>query len=115
MGADAVMACVVAPAWEPPMDLVRGGADTVTAAGDVVNKSGTKLAALAAQAAGVPCYAVLTTDKISLDPEAALEKPTKSATAPGSRPRTVEPVFELTPRELMTGLVTEDGIDDGSE
>ena len=112
---DAVMAIVLSPDWEPPIDLVLFGADTVTAAGDVVNKSGTRLAALAAQATGVPCYAVLTTDKISRDPEAALDKPTKSATAPGSRPRTVEPVFELTPRELMTGLVTEEGIDDGSE
>ena len=110
---DAVMATVLSSDWEPPIDLVLVGADTVTVEGDVVNKSGTRLAALAAQAAGVPCYAVLTTDKISQDHQAVLEKPTRSATVPGRRPRTVEPVFELTPRELMTGLVTEDGIDEG--
>ncbi len=106
---DAVIAAVFSQAWRPPIDLMLVGADTVAANGDVVNKSGTLVGALAAQRAGVPCYATLTTDKISRDPDFAFKETGLQAPSSPGKPKRVEPVFEITPAELFTGLITEDG------
>lgn len=108
---DSVMATVLSSEWREPVDLVLVGADTVTPEGDLVNKSGTRLAALAAQASGIPFYAVLTTDKISDDSRLLLEDAAADSSRPAAgQPRAVEPVFELTPSALVTALVTEDGV-----
>lgn len=55
-------------------DLVLVGADAITAAA-AVNKAGTYLLALAAQAAGVPMWAVADSGKLSPGPLAALALP----------------------------------------
>lgn len=107
---DAVVAAVFSQTWRPPVDLMLVGADTVASNGDVVNKSGTRIGALAAQRAGVPCYAVLTTDKISRDPDFAFKETGLSAPSSPGKPKRIEPVFEITPAELFTGLITEDGV-----
>ena len=108
---DSVMATVLSSDWLPVVDLVLVGADTVTLEGDVVNKSGTRLAALAARAAEIPFYAVLTTDKISRDGKLLLEDTGGRAPSAADEPHVVEPVFELTPAALISGFVTEDGVD----
>jgi len=107
---DSIMATVLSSAWDPAVDLVLVGADTVSPEGDVVNKSGTRLAALAAQAGGIPCYAVLTEDKILTQPEIVLEESGLTVASSRGEPRRVEPVFELTPAELFTGLILSDGL-----
>lgn len=109
---DSAMATVLSSDWKQTVDLVLVGADTVTLEGDVVNKSGTRLAALAAYSAEIPRYAVLTTDKISKDSRLLLEDPGAHPSAAISQPKVVEPVFELTPATLWTGLVTEDGLEE---
>jgi translation initiation factor 2B subunit (eIF-2B alpha/beta/delta family)/uncharacterized protein with PIN domain len=74
----------------PEVDLVFTGADAVTPAG-VVNKVGTALIALAARAHRRRMYAVCTSDKL-----------TAAAREPGE-------LYDLTPLDLFTGIVTEEG------
>jgi methylthioribose-1-phosphate isomerase len=113
------------------VDLVITGADRVTAQGDVCNKIGTYLKALAARDNGVPFYAAMPSSTIdfTLDDgiaEIPIEErgPEEVATMTG---RTVDgrietvtvipdgsPVanyaFDVTPARLVTGLITERGL-----
>ena len=93
------------------------GADRICADGGVVNGIGTYQLALAAEKAGVPCYVLcetlkfdprLNSDEVDLEEKEAWE-----VVAPGVLPRTVKvknPYFDITPRELVTGIVTENGL-----
>jgi translation initiation factor 2B subunit (eIF-2B alpha/beta/delta family) len=87
---DAAMAAAIE---SDGVELVLVGADRVLRSGAVVNKTGTKLAALAARDAGIPFYCVAATDKIS---------------SHASRVRSV--LFETTEGALVTGIVTELGL-----
>ncbi|WP_435098898.1 NUDIX domain-containing protein [Halarchaeum sp. P4] len=96
------------------VDAVLVGVDTALRDGSVVNKVGTRSAALAAAEADVPVYAVCAKDKIA--PDADPDDP-ELADAPGEElydgdaDIAVEnPLFDLTPADLVTGLVTEDGV-----
>jgi methylthioribose-1-phosphate isomerase len=99
------------------------GADRVAANGDVANKVGTYMLALAAAANHVPFYSAFPTSTV--DPECAdgasvpiEERPADEVLhlsidgqpiAPaGSRAR--NPAFDVTPHELITALVTEAGV-----
>jgi methylthioribose-1-phosphate isomerase len=113
------------------VDLAMVGADRVTRRGDVCNKIGTYLKALAARANDVPFYAAVPTPTIDwgiedamreipieeraedevrivrgLDPEGRFAEVTiaPSATA------VANPAFDVTPAELITGIVTEKGV-----
>lgn len=81
-------------------DLVLVGADGVLPEGAVINKTGTRTAAEAAAAAGIPCYAVAAADKVG---EAT---PAGDAVA-GNGDET--PLFEVTPAGLWRAVVTEVG------
>src|SRR5258708_4007873 len=113
------------------VDLVLVGADRVTRRGDVCNKIGTYLKAVAARANNVPFYAAVPTPTIDWGIEDALrEIPIEEraedevrivrgldaegrfaevAIAPRST-RVANPAFDVTPAELVTALVTEKGI-----
>jgi methylthioribose-1-phosphate isomerase len=111
------------------VDLVLVGADRVTAGGDVCNKVGTYLKALAARDNGVPFYAALPTSTIdwSLDSGSDIPIEERSATElTHVRGRTdagaietvrVVPVgspalnlgFDITPAKLVTAIITERG------
>ena len=113
------------------VDIVLVGADRVTRNGDVCNKIGTYLKALAAQANGVPFYACVPTptidwsitdalSQIPIEERAAEEVrivrgldmhgvPSEVAIASPSTP-VANPAFDVTPAEFVTGLVTEKGI-----
>ncbi len=83
------------------------GADTVLADGSVVNKVGTRTAAVAAAREGVPVYAVAAADKISSATEPTLE--------PIYGDEGVEidaPLFDHTPADLVTGVITEESVFD---
>jgi len=112
------------------VDLVLVGTDRVTAAGDVANKIGTYLKALAAKDTGVPFYVALPHSTIdwSLDDgltipieERAAEEVLSLSGRTGSGEvvlvdiapegcRAANPAFDVTPARLVTGLITERGV-----
>jgi methylthioribose-1-phosphate isomerase len=113
------------------VDLVITGADRVTAQGDVCNKIGTYLKALAARDTGVPFYAAVPSSTIDFAlgdgvAEIPIEQrgPEEVATMTGrtadGRIETVTVVpdgspvanyaFDVTPARLVSGLITERGV-----
>jgi methylthioribose-1-phosphate isomerase len=113
------------------VDLVIVGTDRVTATGDVCNKIGTYLKALAAHDNGVPFYVGLpspTIDftvsdgvaEIPIEQRGADEVATMTGRTADGRIETVRIVpdgsgvanyaFDVTPARLVTGLITERGV-----
>jgi methylthioribose-1-phosphate isomerase len=113
------------------VDLVIVGTDRVTAAGDVCNKIGTYLKALAARDNNVPFYVALpspTIDfsisdglaEIPIEQRGADEVATMTGRTPQGGIATVRIVpdgspvanygFDVTPARLVTGLITERGV-----
>jgi methylthioribose-1-phosphate isomerase len=112
------------------VDLVIVGADRVTAGGDVANKIGTYLKALAAYDNGVPFYVALPYSTIDWNivngtdipiedrgPEEVLHLAGRLAdgdvasvaiAAEGTPAR--NPGFDVTPARLVTGIITERGV-----
>ncbi len=99
------------------------GADRVAANGDVANKIGTYMLALAAHDNGVPAYAVVPTSTIDLaladgsqipieerEPEEVLniQRHGRPLVPAGATAR--NPAFDVTPARLISGIVTEHGI-----
>ncbi len=107
------------------------GSDRTTAAGDVANKIGTYLKALAASDNAVPFYAALPSSTIDWDIEDGLggvpieQRSGREVThvwgrsedgrrievevaAPGST--ALNPAFDVTPARLVTGIITERGV-----
>ena len=113
------------------VDMVIVGTDRTTAQGDVCNKIGTYLKALAAQDNGVPFYVALpspTIDwrvseglrEIPIEERSADEvsfvqgrlddgRVTRVRVSPEATPA-ANPAFDVTPARLVTGLITERGI-----
>ena len=113
------------------VDLAIVGTDRVTANGDVCNKIGTYLKALAAHDNGVPFYVALpspTIDfsiddgirQIPIEQRSADEVATMTGRTADGRVETVRVVpegspvanyaFDVTPARLVTGLITERGL-----
>ena len=99
------------------------GADRIAANGDVANKIGTYMLALAAHDNGVPVYSVAPTSTIDLSLEDGRQIPIEErdpqevldiqlhgerVTPQGARAR--NPAFDVTPARLITAIVTENGI-----
>jgi methylthioribose-1-phosphate isomerase len=113
------------------VDLVIVGTDRTTATGDVCNKIGTYLKALAAHDNGVPFYAAVPSSSIDwgirdglreipIEERAPDEVTGISGRLPDGRQATVRlapdgspaanPAFDVTPARLVTGLITERGV-----
>ena len=113
------------------VDMVIVGTDRVTAQGDVCNKIGTYLKALAAKDNDVPFYVALpspTIDfsvsdgvtEIPIEQRGAEEQSTMTGRTADGRIETVQIVpdgsavanygFDVTPARLVTGLITERGV-----
>jgi methylthioribose-1-phosphate isomerase len=113
------------------VDLVITGADRVTAQGDVCNKIGTYLKALAAHDNDVPFYAAVPSStidftlgdgvaEIPIEQRGADEVATMTGRTTDGRIETVRVVppgtavanyaFDVTPARLVTGLITERGL-----
>jgi methylthioribose-1-phosphate isomerase len=113
------------------VDICMVGSDRTTAAGDVANKIGTYLKALAARDNGVPFYAALPSSTIDWTIEDGVrdvpieERSAREVThirgraedgrlldvevvAPGSA--VANPAFDVTPARLVTGIITERGV-----
>jgi methylthioribose-1-phosphate isomerase len=99
------------------------GADRVAANGDVANKIGTYMLALAAHDNDVPAYSVSPTSTVDLklargelipieergpDEVLDLQKAGKPVAPQGASAR--NPAFDITPYRLITGIVTENGV-----
>ncbi|MEO1308313.1 MAG: S-methyl-5-thioribose-1-phosphate isomerase, partial [Pseudomonadota bacterium] len=117
------------------VDMVIVGTDRTTASGDVCNKIGTYLKALAAKDNGVPFYVALPSptidwtvsdglDEIPIEERAGTEvthvqgklsdgSTTQVQISPDGTPGK-NPAFDVTPARLVTGLITERGICDAS-
>jgi methylthioribose-1-phosphate isomerase len=113
------------------VDLVLVGADRVTRHGDVANKIGTYLKALAARDNGVAFYAAVPTPTIDWEVDAGIGgipieersgdelrvvrglddagRPACVAIAPETTP-VANPAFDVTPAALVTGIITEKGV-----
>ncbi len=103
------------------VDCVIVGADRITADGSVANKIGTYALALAADRHGIPFIVVApestrdlktaTGDEIVVEERAAAEITHVGgvATAP-ERTAVFNPAFDVTPPELITAVVTENGV-----
>jgi methylthioribose-1-phosphate isomerase len=112
------------------VDMVIVGSDRTTAAGDVCNKVGTYLKALAAVDNGVPFYAALPVSTIDWSLERGADIPieerspaelthvtgrTRSGTMETVRvvpeqSRALNLAFDVTPARLVTALITERGV-----
>jgi methylthioribose-1-phosphate isomerase len=113
------------------VDLVIVGCDRVSARGDVCNKIGTYLKALAARDNGVPFYAAMPTSTLDLALHDGLaeipieQRSAREVTHVAGRNAAGEvvevqlvpdgtaaanPAFDVTPARLVTGLITERGV-----
>ncbi len=113
------------------VDMAIVGTDRTTASGDVANKIGTYLKALAAHDNGVPFYVALPSPTIDwgisdgladipIEERAAREVTHLSGLADDGEVRTVRvvapgsgaanPAFDVTPARLVSGLITERGV-----
>ncbi|MBV0903813.1 NUDIX domain-containing protein [Haloarcula salina] len=100
-------------AWDAETLVV--GADRVLPDGRVVNKVGTRAAALSAAAAGADCYAVCATDKVA--PSADWEREDRDPTEVYDGDAAVDvanPTFDVTPADAVT-VVTERGVLDAED
>jgi len=95
-------------------DMVITGADTITEEGELINKSGTYLLALAAADAGIPFYACSESFKKSTKKLNAIEleemtgDELKLSPLPYISVRNI--YFDATPSRLVKGWVTEEGV-----
>ena len=104
---DAAIAHVLA---EHRLDAVLVGADAIGSDGTVVNKTGTRAAALAAAHEDVPFHVVAATDKISAGDTLSLEAGDPDAVYDGEASLTaINPTFDRTPPALVDAVVTERG------
>jgi methylthioribose-1-phosphate isomerase len=99
------------------------GADRVAANGDVANKVGTYMLALAASDNQVPAYAVVPTSTIDMalrdgtlipieerDPDEVLQIEFRGERVVPDGARARNPAFDVTPNRLISAIVTENGI-----
>jgi len=117
------------------VDLAIVGTDRVTKNGDVANKIGTYLKALAAKDNGLPFYVALPSSTIDwtlasgasipIEERAESEVTQMTGRLPDGSIATVEitpagsraanPGFDVTPARLVTGFITERGICEANE
>ena len=92
------------------VDVVIVGTDRTTAGGDVCNKIGTYLKALAAHDNGIPFYAAVPVSSIDRSgAEIPIEERDPAELGVTGHP-VRNPAFDITPARLVTGLITERGI-----
>ncbi|WP_423743232.1 NUDIX domain-containing protein (plasmid) [Haladaptatus sp. SPP-AMP-3] len=105
---DAAIAHVLAT---EDVDRVVVGADSVLPNGDVVNKTGTRGAALAAAHEDVPVSVATATDKVRTEDDLVLEDGPSDAVYDGGADLSVlNPTFDVTPAAFVSGYVTERGV-----
>ena len=107
--ADAAAASMMA---RGEVDLIVTGADRIAANGDTANKIGTYALAVLAAHHKLPLYVVAPTSTVDLATRTGAEIPIEERD-PGevsTRFPARNPAFDVTPAELITAIVTEDGV-----
>lgn len=116
------------------VDMVIVGTDRTTAGGDVANKIGTYTKALAAHDNGIPFYAAVPSSSIDWNIQNGKDIPIeerdqdevryvqglsdgeiKKVLVVPEHSRALNYAFDVTPRRLVTGLITERGVAEPSE
>lgn len=112
------------------VDIVMAGCDRATRTGDVANKIGTYLKALAARDNNIPFYAVLPSSSVDMSISDGLSEivveerdPEEITTMTGIHDNSIKKIricpegaravnygFDVTPARLITGIITEKGI-----
>lgn len=104
------------------VDIIFVGTDRVAANGDVANKVGTSLLAIAAKKFGIPFYVVAPVSSIDINTPTGADikieqrdpdEVTKMWYEKGMAPEGIDvynPAFDITDHELITGIITENGI-----
>jgi len=98
------------------MDMVLVGSDAITSEGNVINKIGTSLVALAAHEARVPFYVI--TELLKFDPqtihgdyEAIEERATSEVWPDAPEGLSIRnPAFDVTRRDYIHGIICEEGV-----
>ena len=96
------------------VDLVVTGADRIASNGDTANKIGTYNLAVLAQAHGIPFYIAAPSSTFDLSLPAGERIPievrseSEVPTAPGAT--VYNPAFDVTPQNLIAGIITERGL-----
>jgi len=123
LGAKGVRTRIVVDSAAPSLmgecDVVMVGGDSITPEG-VVNKIGTYALALAAREQRVPFYVLASTEKFLPAPFAQalrIEERDPKEVFQGVIPNSVveNRYFDITPLELITGVVTQEGVIPGAE
>jgi methylthioribose-1-phosphate isomerase len=104
------------------IDIVFFGCDRIAANGDVANKVGSSMLAILAKHFGIPCYSIgpsntidyntPTGKDIKIEERASFEVTDMYFDKPVA-PKGIKvynPAFDVTPAELLTGIITEKGI-----
>jgi methylthioribose-1-phosphate isomerase len=93
------------------VDVVVTGADRIAANGDTANKIGTYGLAVLAKHHGIPLYVVAPTSTIDRRTPTGAEIPIeeRDAAEVTSRFPARNPAFDVTPAELVTAIITEEG------
>ena len=104
------------------IDIVFFGCDRIAANGDVANKVGSSMIAILAKYYGIPCYSVGPMNTVDFNTPTGSdivieERPSFEVTdmyfdkpvAPKGI-KVYNPAFDVTPAELLTGIITEKGI-----
>jgi methylthioribose-1-phosphate isomerase len=97
------------------VDLVITGADRIAANGDAANKIGTYALAVLARAHDLPFYVAAPWSTFDLTLASGVAIPIEQRAAeeivdPGTGARGYNPAFDVTPAELITGIVTDRGV-----
>lgn len=104
------------------IDVCTVGADRIAANGDVANKIGTYSVAVLAKAHGIPFYVAAPSSTIDLDTpsgqeiqieQRSIDEVTSLHGGPAIAPAGIEilnPAFDVTPAEYVTGIITERGV-----
>ena len=106
------------------VDAIIVGADRITRTGHVANKIGTLQLAVLAKHYGIPFYVAALHSTFDLTADDAIEieeRDAKEVTHIGGQPTApvgitvFNPAFDVTPPELITGLITEAGVFEANE
>jgi methylthioribose-1-phosphate isomerase len=94
------------------VECVVTGADRIAANGDTANKIGTYTLAVLARYHGIPLYVVAPTSTldVSLADGAGIPIEERESDEITSHFRSYNPAFDVTPSELITAIVTEEGV-----
>jgi methylthioribose-1-phosphate isomerase len=120
VGIDVIVICdsaVASVLREDRVHLIITGADRIAANGDVANKIGTYPLAVMAHRHEVPFYVAAPSTTIDFNCPHGIAIPIEERNGSEITPlvRTYNPAFDVTPAELITGIITETGLHSPNE